>query len=102
VRIAELYEREGFQLEAVALYKQVLKLDEERIKILSRLASLDLEEEACSSLLKARDAFLIAGRRQDAIEMERKLAERNATMSASPSRVRDSPGRRNRQDARLS
>jgi tetratricopeptide (TPR) repeat protein len=88
VRIAELYERDGFQLKAVALYNQVLKLDEGRIEILSRLASLhaslDLEEEACGYLLKARDAFLKAGRRQDAIEMERKLAERNVVMGRKP------------------
>lgn len=87
-RLAELYERDGYQLKAVALFKQVLKLDPELIDILSRLAllhvSLGLEEEANSYFLKARAAFLRTGRRHDALEMERRLAERNVAIDPRP------------------
>ena len=87
-QIADLYTRDGYQLKAVALLKQVLRLDPDLIDILAQLAtihiSLGLDDEANSYFLRARIAFLRAGRRNDALEMERRLAERSIELGSQP------------------
>lgn len=84
-RLAECYARDGYLLKAVALLRQVVKLDPGLIDLLPRVASLHdelgLEREASEYLLQARDAFVKAGRIKEALEVELRLTERDVVFT---------------------
>lgn len=84
-RVADCYAKDAYLLKAVAIYRQVVKLDPGLIDLLPRIASLHsalgLEEEANEYILKARDAFIFAGRAADAVEIELQLSERNVAFT---------------------
>jgi tetratricopeptide (TPR) repeat protein len=78
-RVAELYAKQGFFLKAVAVYKQILKLDPAHVSATLNLAQmyeeLALASDALSTYEQAADAFLANGQVPRALEtMERMIA----------------------------
>jgi tetratricopeptide (TPR) repeat protein len=77
MRVAEEYAAQGFFLKAVAVAKQVLKLDPRLIQVNVRLADwhflLGLGPEAVGYARRAADAFRRSGRSSEAAALEARL-----------------------------
>jgi pilus assembly protein FimV len=78
-KVAELYAKQGFFLKAVAVYKQILKLDPTQLSATLKLAQmyeeLALASDALSTYEQAADALLAQGQTDRALEtMQRMIA----------------------------
>ncbi len=78
-KVAELYAKQGFFLKAVAVYKQILKLDATQLGATLKLAQmyeeLALASDALSTYEQAADALLAAGQTDKALDtMQRMIA----------------------------
>jgi tetratricopeptide (TPR) repeat protein len=78
LRVAQQFTREGFDAKAVALYKQISRLDPKRHDVCVPLAELysrmGLIGDAIASLQTAADAAYRAGDKDDALELLRRMA----------------------------
>ncbi len=78
VRVAQQFTREGFDAKAVALYKQISRLDPKRNDVCVPLADLyarmGLVSDAIASLQTAADAAYRGGDKDDALELLRRMA----------------------------
>ncbi|MBK9073031.1 MAG: tetratricopeptide repeat protein [Myxococcales bacterium] len=78
-RSARLYEGQGFSLKAVAVYKQILKLDPALIKINRRLGDLYVQLEMNSEAMQHYEAvstqLLRDGRGREALEVAKVVVE---------------------------
>jgi len=77
-RVAQQFTREGFDAKAVALYKQITRLDPKRHDVCVPLAELyarmGLVGDAIASLQTAADAAYRAGHKDEALELLRRMA----------------------------
>jgi tetratricopeptide (TPR) repeat protein len=78
-KVAELYAKQGFFLKAVAVYKQILKLDATHIDSSQKLAKmyeeLALTSDALSTYEQVADAYLAQGQAQKALETMERMVE---------------------------
>jgi len=76
--VAGRFMKDGFDAKAVALYKQITKIDEKRYNLYEPLAELyqrlSLTSEAMSALQIAADAHQREGRKKEGLELLRKMA----------------------------
>jgi tetratricopeptide (TPR) repeat protein len=83
--------KDGFDAKAVAIYKQVHKIDAERQDVWEPLAELyqrmGLSAEAMVALQTAADAHHQAGRRREALDLLRKMASLDPTNTTSRLKV---------------
>ena len=77
-RVAQQFTREGFDAKAVALYKQITRLDPKRHDVCVPLAELyarmGLVGDAIASLQTAADAAYRGGHKDEALELLRRMA----------------------------
>ena len=92
-KVAEQYMTEGFDARAVAVFKQILSLDAERLAAYSPLAELyermGLTAEAIAALQTAADGFYKAGDREQALELLRRMANVDPANTMSRIKVAD-------------
>lgn len=78
VRVADQYMQGGFDARAVAVFKQILNLDEKRYPAYVSLAELyqrmGLDSEAVNALQTAADGYHKEGQKHEALELLRKMA----------------------------
>ncbi len=78
LNVADQFMRDGFDAKAVAIYKQVTKIDEKRYEIYLPLAELyqrlGLISEAMAALQAAADGYQSEGKRRDALDLLRKMS----------------------------
>jgi pilus assembly protein FimV len=78
LKVADQFMRDGFDAKAVALYKQVTKIDSKRHDIYVPLADLyqrlGLVSEAMAALQTAADAHHREGRKREALDLLRRMA----------------------------
>jgi len=83
LKVADQFMKDGFDARAVALYKQILKIDAARADVHIPLAELytrlGLTSDAMASLQTAADAYHREGRKRDALELLRKMARLDPT-----------------------
>lgn len=77
-KVAEQFMHDGFDAKAVAIYKQIVKIDAKRYEVYVPLAELyqrlGLLSEALAAYQTAVDAAQRAGRHREALELLRKMA----------------------------
>ncbi|HEX5411972.1 MAG TPA: tetratricopeptide repeat protein [Terriglobia bacterium] len=75
--LADAYMREGYKLKAIAIYRKIVKLDQDRVEPLIRLAELSsaqgLAREAREHFKGALDLFERKGQHEQALDVARKL-----------------------------
>jgi len=78
LNVADQFMRDGFDAKAVAIYKQVTKIDAKRYDIYLPLAELyqrlGLISEAMAALQSAADGYQSEGKRRDALDLLRKMS----------------------------
>jgi len=78
LKVADQFMRDGFDAKAVAIYKQITKIDTKRHDIYAPLADLyqrlGLVSEAMGALQTAADSFHREGRKREALELLRRMA----------------------------
>jgi len=78
LKVADQFQRDGFDAKAVALYKQVTKIDSKRHDVYVPLADLyqrlGLVSEAMAALQTAAEAYQHDGRKREALELLRRMA----------------------------
>ena len=78
LNVADQFMRDGFDAKAVAIYKQVTKIDAKRYDIYLPLAELyqrlGLISEAMAALQSAADGYQREGKRRDALDLLRKMS----------------------------
>lgn len=78
-KVAELYAKQGFFLKAVAVYKQILKLDPNHIESSQKLAKmyeeLALTSDALSTYEQVADAYLNQGQFPKALEILQRMVD---------------------------
>jgi tetratricopeptide (TPR) repeat protein len=83
LKVADQFMRDGFDAKAVALYKQVTKIDPKRHDIYVPLADLyqrlGLVSEAMDALQTVADAYHRDGRRREALDLMRRMARLDPT-----------------------
>jgi len=93
LRVAQQFTHEGFDAKAVALYKQITKLDEKRFEVHAQLGELyqrmGLTSEAMKALQFAADGAHRAGDKNQALELLRRMAALDPSNTASRLKVAD-------------
>ncbi len=93
LKVANGFMSDGFDAKAVALFKQITKIDPERADIGVSLAELyqrlGLTSEAVSALQSSADALHKQGRKREALELLRKMASFDPTNTTSRLKVAD-------------
>jgi len=78
LKVADQFQRDGFDAKAVALYKQVTKIDSKRHDVYVPLADLyqrlGLVSEAMAALQTAAEAYQRDGRKREALDLLRRMA----------------------------
>ena len=91
LKVAEQFMKDGFDAKAVALYKQITKIDANRSDVQVALAELyqrlGLTSEAMAALQTAADAYHREGRKRDALELLRKMATLDPTNTTSRMKI---------------
>ena len=91
LKVADQFMRDGFDAKAVALYKQVTKIDPKRIDVYIPLADLyqrlGLTTDAMAALQTAAEAYQRDGRRREALELLRRMASLDPTNTTSRLKV---------------
>lgn len=92
-KVAEHFMREGFDAKAVALYKQITKIDPKRVEIYEPLAELyqrlGLTPDAMAALQTAADAHYRAGAKTEALDLLRKMASLDPSNTTNRIKVAD-------------
>jgi tetratricopeptide (TPR) repeat protein len=92
-RVAEQYMVEGFDARAVAVFKQILNLVPDRFEAYAPLAELyermGLTAEALAALQTAADGFHRQGRKSEALDLLRKMANADPANTRSRIKVAD-------------
>ena len=93
LRVAQQFTNEGFDAKAVAIYKQVTKIDGKRFDVYIPLADLyqriGLTSDAMAALQTAAEAYQRDGRRHEALDLLRRMAGLDPTNTASRLKVAD-------------
>ncbi len=93
LRVAQQFTNEGFDAKAVALYKQITKLDEKRFEVNAQLGELyqrmGLTSEAMKAMQLAADGAHRAGDKGQALSLLRRMAALDPTNTASRLKVAD-------------
>ncbi|HEY8123081.1 MAG TPA: tetratricopeptide repeat protein [Myxococcota bacterium] len=93
LRVAQQFTNEGFDAKAVALYKQVTKLDEKRFEVHAQLGELyqrmGLTSEAMRAIQFAADGAHRAGDKSQALGLLRRMAALDPTNTTSRLKVAD-------------
>jgi tetratricopeptide (TPR) repeat protein len=93
MKVADAFMQSGFDAKAVALYKQIAKIDNERHDIYLPLAELyqrlGLTSEALSALQVAADHHHREGRKREALDLLRKMAALDPTNTTSRLKIAD-------------
>ena len=91
LKVAGLYRQEGFDARAVAVFKQILKLDSKNYGAFVSLAELyqrmGLDAEAASALQTAADGYHHEGREAEALDLLRQMAALDPTNTTSRLKV---------------
>jgi tetratricopeptide (TPR) repeat protein len=91
LRVAQQFTNEGFDAKAVALYKQITKLDEKRFEVHAQLGELyqrmGLTSEAMKAIQFAADGAHRAGDKDQALELLRRMAALDPSNTASRLKV---------------
>jgi tetratricopeptide (TPR) repeat protein len=91
LKVADQFTRDGFDAKAVAIYKQVSKLDGKRFDVYIPLADLyqrlGLTSEAMVALQTAAEAYQRDGRKREALDLLRRMASLDATNTTSRLKV---------------
>jgi pilus assembly protein FimV len=91
LKVADQFTRDGFDAKAVAIYKQVSKLDTKRFDVYIPLADLyqrlGLTSEAMVALQTAAEAYQRDGRKREALDLLRRMASLDASNTASRLKV---------------
>lgn len=92
-RVANRFMQDGFDAKAVALYKQITKIDPKRFDVYVPLAELyqrlGLTSDAMSALQTAADAHYREGNRGEALDLLRKMAALDPTNTTNRLKVAD-------------
>jgi tetratricopeptide (TPR) repeat protein len=93
LRVAQQFTNEGFDAKAVALYKQIAKLDDKRFEVHGQLGELyqrmGLTSEAMKALQAAADGAYRAGDKSTALGLLRRMAALDPTNTTSRLKVAD-------------
>jgi tetratricopeptide (TPR) repeat protein len=93
LKVAQQFMNDGFDAKAVALYKQISKIDPMRHDVQIPLAELyqrlGLTSEAMSALQTAADAYHRDGRKREALELLRKMATLDPSNTTSRLKIAD-------------
>ena len=93
LRVAQQFMSEGFDAKAVALYKQVSKLDDKRYEVHAQLGDLyqrmGLASEALKALQLAADGAYRGGDKAQALELLRKMAALDPSNTTNRLKVAD-------------
>ncbi|HEU4430851.1 MAG TPA: tetratricopeptide repeat protein [Myxococcota bacterium] len=93
LRVAQQFTTEGFDAKAVALYKQVTKLDEKRFEVHAQLGDLyqrmGLTSEAMRAMQLASDGAYRAGDKGEALGLLRRMAALEPSNTANRLKVAD-------------
>jgi tetratricopeptide (TPR) repeat protein len=93
LRVAQQFTNEGFDAKAVALYKQIAKLDDKRFEVHGQLGELyqrmGLTSEAMKALQTAADGAYRAGDKTTALGLLRRMAALDPTNTTSRLKVAD-------------
>jgi len=91
LKVADQFTRDGFDAKAVAIYKQVSKLDGKRYDVFIPLADLyqrlGLTSEAMVALQTAAEAYQREGRKREALDLLRRMASLDPTNTTSRLKV---------------
>lgn len=91
LKVADQFMRDGFDAKAVAIYKQVTKIDGKRFDVYIPLADLyqriGLTSDAMAALQTAAEAYQRDGRRREALDLLRRMASLDPTNTASRLKV---------------
>ena len=93
LKVADQFMRDGFDAKAVAIYKQVTKIDGKRYEVYLPLAELyqrlGLVSEAMAALQSAADGYQQEGKRRDALDLLRKMSSLDPSNVPSRLKVAD-------------
>jgi pilus assembly protein FimV len=93
LRVAQQFTAEGFDAKAVALYKQITKLDDKRFEVHAQLGDLyqrmGLTSEAMKAIQFAADGAHRAGDKNQALALLRRMAALDPSNTASRLKVAD-------------
>jgi len=93
LRVAQQFTAEGFDAKAVALYKQITKLDEKRFEVHAQLGELyqrmGLSSEAMRAMQLASDGAYRAGDKSQALGLLRRMAALEPSNTANRLKVAD-------------
>ncbi|MCP5058315.1 MAG: tetratricopeptide repeat protein [bacterium] len=93
LKVAEAFMKDGFDAKAVALYKQITKIDDKRADVLVPLADLyqrmGLQSDAMAALQTAADAHYRDGNKDDALDLLRRMAALDPSNTNSRLKVAD-------------
>jgi tetratricopeptide (TPR) repeat protein len=105
LRVAQQFTRDGFDAKAVALYKQISRLDPKRHDVSVPLAELygrmGLVSDAIASLQTAADAAYRAGHKDDALELLRRMAALDPSNTVNRLKVAELLAQENRRSEAL-
>jgi tetratricopeptide (TPR) repeat protein len=91
LKVADQFMRAGFDAKAVAIYKQVTKIDAKRFDVYVPLADLyqriGLTQDAMLALQTAAEAYQKDGRRREALDLLRRMASLDPTNTTSRLKV---------------
>ena len=91
--VARQFTKDGFDAKAVALYKQITKIDEKRYDVYEPLAELyqrlGLLSEAMAALQTAAEVHQREGRKKDGLALLRKLASLDPSNTSSRLKIAD-------------
>lgn len=92
-KVAEQYKQGGFDARAVAVFKQIINLDDKRYGAYVSLADLyqrmGLDTEAANALQTAADGYHKEGQKSEALELLRKMATLDPSSTTSRMKVAD-------------
>ncbi|UCE86706.1 MAG: tetratricopeptide repeat protein, partial [Deltaproteobacteria bacterium] len=92
-KVAERFMDDGFDAKAVAIFKQISKIDAKRYDIFVPLSELyqrmGLISEAMGALQTAADGYHREGRKHDALDLLRKMADLDPTNTTSRLKIAD-------------
>jgi tetratricopeptide (TPR) repeat protein len=106
LKVADLFMRQGFDAKAVALYKQITKIDPTRYDVYVPLADLyqrlGLISEAMSALQTAADHYHREGRKSEALDLLRRMASLDPTNTTSRLKIAELLRQAGREEEALS
>ncbi len=93
LKVAESFMQNGFDAKAVALYKQITKIDDKRVDVFVPLAELyermGLQSDALKALQQAADVHYREGQKDQALDLLRRMAALDPSNTANRIKVAD-------------